>query len=300
MSNQICYEKITEKILGELDKGKVPWRQPWKSIPRNYFSKREYHGINCLMLMALNQGKSCEWATFHQISEHGYKVNKGAKGVPIVFAKHISIEEGTEEKLDEVIDEENDDKEPTKVKSFSILRYYYVFNVSDTNIPLPKNETTELPDCEKVANELLGRLGILTLKGSSCSYNVKDDYISIPPKENFESSEEYYVCLFHEIIHATGKRLGREMNPTFLDETYCKEELIAEIGATFLASYCGIDASTLNNSVSYIRGWRDAISKDKRLIVTSASKAQQAVDWLLNKDVINNGISINERKEVTL
>lgn len=291
MNNQVCYEKITERILEELDKGKVPWKQPWNGFPRNYFSKREYNGINCLMLMALNQGKSCEWATFHQISEHGYKVNKGAKGVPIVYTNRISIE----------IEEEELDEETPKTKTFPILKYYYVFNISDTDIPLPKYETIELPTCEEVANELLLKLGIITLKGHSCSYNLKDDYITIPPKEDFESSEEYYVCLFHEIIHATGKRLGREMNPNFMDEAYCKEELIAEIGATFLASHCGIESSILKNSASYIRGWRDAISKDKRLIVNAASKAQQAVDWLLGKDnAINNGISINERKEVNV
>lgn len=298
MSNQVCYTKITERILEELDKGQVPWKQSWSGMPRNYFSKREYNGINCLMLMALNHGKSCEWATFHQISEHGYKVNRGAKGIPIVFAKSVSITE-SEDKTDEESEDE-ELTEPTRARTFSLLRYYYVFNISDTNIPLPKKETTELPDCEKIANELLAKLGIITLKGNSCSYCIKEDYIILPPKENFDSSEEYYVCLFHEIIHATGKRLGREMNLNIRNEAHCKEELIAEIGATFLAGYCGIENVIIKNSVSYIKGWRDAISQDKKLVISAASKAQQAVDWLLGKvkvdDSENREYLLTERR----
>lgn len=52
MKNQIAYKKITERVLAELDKGVVAWKQPWiTTAPRNYFSKREYNGINFLMCM---------------------------------------------------------------------------------------------------------------------------------------------------------------------------------------------------------------------------------------------------------
>lgn len=276
MKNQIAYKKITERVLAELDKGVVAWKQPWiTTAPRNYFSKREYNGINFLMCMLAKKPVN-EWATFNQISKHGFKVNKGSKGMPIIFTDHFAVKE-------------EDKNGEEKIKMIPWLKYYIVFNISQTNIPIPEyGKAKELPDCEKVVEQLLNRLGIITLNGNRCCYNLKADQITIPPRGSFKSSEEYYTSLFHEIIHATGTRLGRDMSSHFGDNSYSKEELIAEIGATFLASYCGISNTTIKNSASYIKGWRDVISKDNKLVVSAASKAQKAVDWLLEKAEVKN------------
>ena len=276
MNNKIAYKKITERVLKELDKGIIAWKQPWLQMShRNYFSKREYNGINTIMCL-LAKKPTCEWATFNQITKKGYKVNKGAKGIPIIFTDHFAVKE--ENKNGEV-----------KTKFIPWLKYYIIFNISQTNIPIPEyGKTKELPDCEKVVEELLNKLGIITLKGDRCCYNLKTDQITIPPREMFQSSEEYYTALFHEIIHATGTRLSRDMSTNFGDDLYSKEELVAEIGATFLAGYCGIDNTIIKNSVAYLQGWRNAIAKDNRLIVSASSKTQKAVNWLLEKMEVKN------------
>ena len=41
-------EVITQRIIDELDKGKVPWKQTWLDVgaPKNLVSKKAYQGIN--------------------------------------------------------------------------------------------------------------------------------------------------------------------------------------------------------------------------------------------------------------
>jgi antirestriction protein ArdC len=56
--------------------------------------------------------------------------------------------------------------------------------------------------------------------------------------------------------------------------------LVAEIGAAFTSAHCGLPARL--EHASYIESWLQALRNDKRLILTAASKAQAAADFLLN------------------
>ncbi|MDD2297020.1 MAG: zincin-like metallopeptidase domain-containing protein, partial [Sphaerochaetaceae bacterium] len=101
----------------------------------------------------------------------------------------------------------------------------------------------------------------------------------------FESPEEYYAALYHELVHSTGhvKRLGRfsdNVHAMFGSESYSEEELVAEIGASFLCGQAGILPQTLDNNAAYIRNWLEKIKGDKRIFVRSASAAQRAVDYI--------------------
>lgn len=91
------------------------------------------------------------------------------------------------------------------------------------------------------------------------------------------------------MIHSTGhaKRLnrfeGNEVN-AFHATNYSKEELTAEIGATFLNGYTTIlNDATLNDSTAYIQGWLNKLRNDKKFIVEASAKAQKAVDYILNE-----------------
>jgi antirestriction protein ArdC len=45
------YEIITSRIVEELEKGQIPWRKPWKTLPpANLISKKPYRGINVFLL----------------------------------------------------------------------------------------------------------------------------------------------------------------------------------------------------------------------------------------------------------
>ena len=82
----------------------------------------------------------------------------------------------------------------------------------------------------------------------------------MPRPELFDSPEEYYSTLFHELTHSTGheRRLNRatltDLCP-FGSTNYSKEELVAEMGAAFLCGVSGIENRTVDNSAAYIASW---------------------------------------------
>lgn len=109
-----------------------------------------------------------------------------------------------------------------------------------------------------------------------------------PVPRSISSREEYHSTLFHELIHSTGhpSRVGREgimtHNP-FGSDPYSKEELVAEMGAAMLCGVVGIESRTLGNSAAYLQTWINRLKSDARLIISAASHAQKATDYVLGK-----------------
>ena len=71
------YTEITDKIIAELEAGRVPWVQPWGTaavkaplaMPRNATTQRRYSGINVLILWGavIERGFTGQsWLTFRQ------------------------------------------------------------------------------------------------------------------------------------------------------------------------------------------------------------------------------------------
>jgi antirestriction protein ArdC len=71
------YEEITNKIIAELEAGRLPWVQPWASsavraplgMPKNAATGRAYSGINVLILWdaVIECGFTVQsWLTFKQ------------------------------------------------------------------------------------------------------------------------------------------------------------------------------------------------------------------------------------------
>lgn len=127
-----------------------------------------------------------------------------------------------------------------------------------------------------------------TWKSGKAYYHPLQDIVNVPPLKDFPNPAEHYSTLFHEMVHSTGhkNRLNREGIKglaSFGSETYSKEELIAELGASMLCGVAGIDNDTIENSASYIQSWLKALKNDKTLIVSAAQQAQKAVDYILNE-----------------
>src|ERR1700693_1909232 len=121
---------------------------------------------------------------------------------------------------------------------------------------------------------------------SRAFYRPSTDTVGMPSRSAFDSIEAYYSTLFHELTHSTGhpSRVGREgimeHNP-FGSEDYSKEELVAEMGAAMLCGVAGVESRTLDNSASYLQSWINRLRSDSRLIVSAASQAQKAADYIL-------------------
>lgn len=283
MSDKV-YEIITEKILKLLDEKKIPWERDWNTeFPKNLVSKKEYRGIN-LFLLSMLPYSSPYYVSFKQCKELGGHVRKGEKQNIAVFWKRIEIK-------DELTGEE---------KTIPFLRYYGIFNIEQcegidkSKIPevkkFVKNKLGKIAQCEKVIDKMKSKPKI-TNGGQRAYYSPIEDKIGMPPKTSFKSKEGFYSVLFHELAHSTGhpKRLDRKegMLNVFGNHEYSKEELVAEMGSAFLSAHCQISNKKLiKNQAAYIRSWRDKISKDCKLVVNAAAKAQKAVDFILN---VNHG-----------
>ena len=91
------YDDITNKIIAELQQGRVPWVQPWGTsatkaqlaMPKNASTSRTYSGINVLILWGavIQHGFSGQsWLTFRQALALGGHVRKGERGTTVVYA----------------------------------------------------------------------------------------------------------------------------------------------------------------------------------------------------------------------
>jgi antirestriction protein ArdC len=170
------------------------------------------------------------------------------------------------------------------------LRYYKVFNLDLTeNVVIDNKLIGEdnkiIPSAYNLAFSFLKRVNIkLNSWKSQACYYPKSDKIDMPDLKQFDSSDNYYKTLFHEITHSTGieKRLNRYETGELLNESkedYSKEELVAELGSLFLSSHSGLDVN-IKNSSAYIRGWCKALKDDHQLIISASSKAQKAFDYI--------------------
>lgn len=268
---------MTARIVTQLESGVVPWRKTWNRIhmgaPCNHFSGHVYTGINCFLLDGHDVPR---FATFKQISDAGHRIRKGAKSLPVYFWKMLFFD----------ADGKRVDTRREAEKVVPFVNEYRVFNVLDIEgftADKFKDEQPETParidDCEAVLTA-----NPHELRPGEPAYNPVLDVVKMPALTDFQSREHYYLTYFHELSHWTGhpNRLNRIEPAKFGDEKYSREELVAEMSACFLCAHCGIVMEELvENSAAYLHSWISALQGDARLLMTAASTAQRAADYLI-------------------
>jgi antirestriction protein ArdC len=103
-----------------------------------------------------------------------------------------------------------------------------------------------------------------------------------------KTREGYHSTAFHEAAHSTGhkSRLDRHSlqeeagSVWFGSPVYSKEELVAELTASFLCDAAGI-TNTQEHSAAYLENWLGVIRKDGKFLVQASTKAQHAADFIL-------------------
>jgi N-terminal domain of anti-restriction factor ArdC len=92
------YQEITDRIIAELEQGRLPWVQPWSGVPaplglpKNAATRGPYSGINILILWsAVAERGFCSqnWLTFRQALRIGAHVKKSEKGTTVVYANRF-------------------------------------------------------------------------------------------------------------------------------------------------------------------------------------------------------------------
>ncbi|PMD95690.1 antirestriction protein [Siphonobacter sp. BAB-5405] len=280
------YARITGKIMADLEQGQLTWRKPWNAEHLNghlmrplRWNQEYYTGINTLLLWSTAAEKgylSPYWMTFKQALELKANVRKGEKGSLVVYANTMTREE-------------EDASGEITTRSIPFLKSYTVFNAQQIE-GLDERFYTAPPPKETSAvtrNETLDRFFAETkadiYTGTQASYSITTDRVQMPPLESFESTESYYAVLAHEITHWTRhpSRLNRDLGrKNYGDAGYAKEELVAELGACFLAADLGFEPMPESQHAAYIQSWLDVLKQDKRFIVQAASHAQKAAEYL--------------------
>jgi antirestriction protein ArdC len=280
MKNQ-TYDRITDRITTLLTQGTVPWHKPWKArtwLPRNFVSQKPYRGINVFLLLAMSY-ESPFWLTFRQATALGGSVRKGEKACPVVFWKQLKVE----------------DKESGEQQRIPLLRFYHVFNVTQCDGLKTRTEPVQATESiiSKPEDIVAGMPQPPVVKHgmTRAYYSPHYDCVGLPARERFHTGDGYYATLFHELVHSTGheKRLKRSTlteSAGFGSNPYCKEELIAEMGAAFLCGQAEIVERTIDNSAAYIKGWLEQLQSDKTLIVQAAAQAQRAADFILGTSFV--------------
>lgn len=273
MSNNIA-EIITDRIIQSLEKGKIPWKKTWINAPKNAVSKKDYRGINRLLL-SMTEFSTPYFLTFKQAQNLGGHIKKGSRGIPVLFWQLVKIEEDGELTGDTV----------------PFMRYYTVFNldqvegIDKSKFSLSQNEFESIEDCEDIVKEYKDSPEVLH-RGCQPCYSPSKDTVEIPAPEYFTSEEEYYSTLFHELTHSTGhkSRLNRKEISSinkFGSDSYAEEELVAEFGASFLCGYAGIENAVIENTTAYIQGWLNVLRNDRKMIINAASRAEKAMNHIL-------------------
>jgi antirestriction protein ArdC len=271
-----AYERITGQITALLEQGTIPWHKPWKAStgwPRNLVSNKPYRGINVLLLHCMSY-ESPYWLTFRQATVLGGTVRKGEKACPVVFWKRLTVGE----------------KDTTEQRHIPLLRYYSVFNLAQCDSI--KNgaaqngaEQVASPKPEEIVANMPQRPPIKD-GFTKAFYSLREDYVGMPARERFENSEQFFATLYHELVHSVGheSRLNRSTlteKAGYGSDPYCKEELVAEIGAAFLCGHAGIAERTIDNSAAYVAEWLKRLKSEKTLIVHAAAQAQRAADFII-------------------
>jgi antirestriction protein ArdC len=299
------YKKINDAVIEGLKKDGLNWFKPFgegeQMFPINYVSKRKYNGFNIFMLNAVMREKGYEynqWLTFKAVTDNGGKVKKGEKSTEVYLWNMSWFDEKTKKFIKDSKEVNIDEKFEGKLrykKIFSI-KYYRVFNVAQCEgiVPIgadePKVEKTKnnpIEIAESVVKRYLEnepKFKIVHAESNRAFYNVMRDFVNVPKIEGFTDSDSYYKVLFHELAHSTGHedRLNRKSLTEVMnwgDETYAKEELVAEISSMYMVGLLGLEPH-MTNSQAYIQGWCKHLEDKPKECVFAMQQATKVVDYI--------------------
>jgi antirestriction protein ArdC len=281
------YLKILDKLIEEMEQGKIPWQQPWFTrLPKNYISRRSYSGINVFILneaASMMHFKSHYWITARQATIRGGIIKKDEPATYIVMAKWQS--------------KEWKDKEgKNHIAVWLMSKNYPLYNLDQTynlKIPIDDYQDDLFTANDHIVENILKTYADhppISYKYDKAFYSPGKDEIGMPHVKDFVNKEEFACTLFHELVHSTGnkKRLARSsFNNACVNkiEDYAKEELVAEIGAAFLCAEYKLFTKTKKNSAAYLSSWLKSLKNDNTFLFRASSQAQQAVNYIFGQRV---------------
>jgi len=282
------YDEVTQKIIKEIEAGRLPWVQPWArpdvkaplGLPVNAKTSNEYSGVNIVLLWVAGMETARTtpfWLTYKQAQDLGGQIRKGEKATTVCYAdSFIPKDERERAKAEDI--------EPNKVR---FLKRYNVFNADQCEglaeafyetVP-PLGEREIIP----IAERLIKNTGInFNIGGDRAFYDLESDSVQVPHQQYYDDQINYYRTCFHELGHATGAehRLDRDFfkDPTL--ENRAKEELVAEICAAMICASLHIEPTVRHSD--YVGDWLQLLKNDTKAIFKAASQASKAANYVLS------------------
>jgi len=264
--------KIINKILEEMETGVVPWKSPFFAIGKcNFISGHVYKGINRFILAS---NENTYYLTYKQAASLGGHIKKGAKGKTVVYWNVIKKE-----------------YEDGVTETIPYMKTHVVFPIDQAEIPeetltkLTKEREIELKknslniSIEEFLEATKARIEHDDL--THAFYLPSSDIINLPNIGQFDNTDVYYNAALHELTHWTGHltRLNRLSTKSYIGkDTRSKEELIAEIGSSFLSQE--FDIADIEKTSAYCESWLQALGNNKSWLFYGASQAEKAVKYL--------------------
>jgi len=284
------HREITDRIVAAMERGAETFDMPWhrggttQGRPANALSRRPYRGVNVLALWIaaeVNGYRSGYWGTYNHWKLLGAQVKKGEKASLIVFYKEV---ERTAK------NREREHTEEMEKGTYLLARAYWVFNADQVKGWIPPEQMQKgQAEVLQHAEAFVRNTGAAIRHGGDrASYHAAGDYIAMPDRSRFvmtsagSATEGYYATLLHELTHWTAhrNRMARNLSGRFGDHAYAMEELVAELGASFLCADLGISIAPRADHAGYLSSWLEVLKSDKKAIFTAASKAHQATEYL--------------------
>jgi len=245
---------------------------------------RAYRGLNALWLplAAAAQGwDSGIWATYRGWQRHDAQVRRGEKGVAVLLWKKLAP------RADDAADQDDEGKSRGRLvaRTFTVFAAEQADGTADL-IAARQRLDRDSPERIDDAEAFFAAVGANVRTGGNIAcYEPKTDTIRLPHLEQFDQAAHFYATQAHEHIHWTGHadRLARDLSGRFGSDAYAAEELVAELGAAMWSATAGISAATRQDHAAYLAHWLRILRSDARALVTVASKAQQAADFLIEK-----------------
>jgi antirestriction protein ArdC len=263
-------EEAAERVAAAFEAGIAPWSRPHRrhlacGLPVNAATGKPIRGVDTwlLELAAIKRGyRTRYWATAEQWWESGGVVVRG-EGTSIL------AEQGGEWTGGERVFFSVEQVEVRRGVPGDALDRFWV--------------APRLPDYA-LSGRLVKCTGARIVTGDAAYYHRvgRRDWIEMPPASVYSDADAYWCTMFHELIHwaALGlDRLGWDGDPI-------QGELIAELGAAILTTWCGIPmrghlpthgGHPLGDLVA---GWVSGIRGDAAYLAEACEVAWRAAEYV--------------------
>jgi antirestriction protein ArdC len=220
---------------------------------------------------------SRHWMTFRQAEELKAHVRKNEHGSMVVYADRMT-------RTEHLATGEDVERQVPFLKSYIVFNAEQIAGLPEHYYAKPGPKPAEPERIQRVEDFFAATKAEIRHGGVRAFYSPKHDFINMPSLEKFWNAEAYYGTLAHETIHwtkGTG-RIERETAKSWGDEKYAYEEIVAELGASYICADLDITPKVpeQDENASYIQSWLKVLKGNNHAIFSAAAKAQTAADFL--------------------